>query len=188
MMKKLVIAFCVAITVMDGWAQGNAVYLCNINGVKAYTDKPCPDGAGEKISISPQYASSKKINVEIGGFEWNILGVRRFYEIGKKGILVENPQKNHFLVIEMTVKNKKNIPNNYIDNYMQLICDGQQYLDVPAYLLKEQVGYERFNSRLIQPGATIKTYAAFDVSSSNKCNIVIFNIPSDNQVTLDIVP
>ena len=188
-MKRFAMGLCAALLSSATMAQGGAVYLCTIDGVKAYRDRPCPEGEGEKLNLPPlPPPSTKKMTAELGGFEWNILSVRRFYEGGSKNFLPQKPQRNHFLLVEITIKNNDNIPNDYTRNKMQLVCDGEQYETVFSFPFKSQMGYERSRVDLIQPGATIKTYFAFDVNSSNKCKFVIYDIRNDYQVTLDIVP
>jgi len=188
-MKRLAMGLCVALLASAEMVQGSAVYLCTINGAKVYMDRPCPEGKEEKLNLPPlPLPSTKKMTADLGGFEWNILSVHRFYEGGKKDKGIKKPERNHFLVVEMTIKNKKDIPIDYNLNRINLVCDGEQYNSISAYPFNEQMGYERSYVNLIQPGATIKTYFAYDVNSSNKCKIVIYNIGTKDQVTLDIVP
>lgn len=187
-MKRATIAMLAAAITSAATAQ-QAVYLCNINGTKAYMDKPCPEGKEEKLNLPPlPPPSNKKMSVEFDGFEWNILSVRRFYEKGEKGILREKPTKNHYVVVEMTIKNKNELPVDYERNRFNLVCDGEQYNTDGAYLFKYQMGYEIPRVDIIQPGAMIKTYKAFDVSSSTKCKFVMRNVITGEQVAIDITP
>lgn len=187
-MKRATIAMLAAAITSTATAQ-QAVYLCNINGTKAYMDKPCPDGKSEKLNLPPLPPPSNiKKSVELDGLEWSVLSVRRFYEMGDKQGAHEKPKKNHYVVVEMTIKNKSELPIYYKRNTLNLVCDGEQYNTEGAYLFKYQMGYERPSIHTIQPGAMIKTYEAFDVNSSNKCKFVIHHFTTGEQVAIDITP
>ncbi len=137
--------------------------------------------------VSARYSSFNRQNERfmLDGFEWSILNVHAFSQLGRPSNL-QRPANDLFVLVEFEATNLTN-QAAYIHSNLVLTADGQQY-ESSSYRVyaEEQMHYDHGGSVNVEPGITHKMYYVFDVRRHSSYKLIIRSFLGHERVEKEI--
>jgi len=121
----------------------------------------------------------------LDGFEWSILSVHAFSQLGAS----DNPHyptNGVFVLVEFEATNTTN-KAAFIHSNLVLTADGQQYESSSYRVYAEhQMHYAYGGSVNVEPGITHKTYYVFDAKQRSNYKLIMRGFHRDERVEKEI--
>jgi hypothetical protein len=130
-------------------------------------------------------ANRRRERFALDGFEWSIVNVRAFSELGSS-YNPQHPTNGLFIVVELEVTNLSN-KAKFIHSNLVLTANGRQYeSSSKSVYAKDQMHYDDGRSVNIEPGVTHKTYYVFDAKQYSNYKLIMRGFLSEERAEKEI--
>lgn len=137
-------------------------------------------------SVSAHHSAFNRQNERfvLDGFEWSLLNVHAFSQLGRPSNL-QHPANDLFVLVEFEATNLTN-QAAYIHSNLVLTAGGRQYESSSSRVYAEYQMHYDGRSVKVEPGITHKMYYVFDARRNSSYKLIIRSFLGDDKVEKEI--